>query len=490
MSLKEQTTLKQQQKLSPSQILVANLLESPLLELEDKIKTEVEDNPALEEILPQKNALNETTGNERTEDFYMDGGDSGDEDSDANVNVNDYETYDEMEDFDTPYVYGGNYDVPVDYNPAYADDQSFAEYLSSQFAPMAENPLQRQLGEFIIGSLDDDGYLKADIAKLTDAINIHYSLGVTEADLYEALLLVQKLEPAGVGARTLRECLRLQAERCVDDDVENSKVAQTAVDVLDGFFDYFTAKRYSFIQNKLHIDNNLLNKVVEFIKKLNPHPCNAFTEAKYMKAHDAVTPDFYYDGESDILTLNNGNIPKLSVSREYEDMLKKHSDKETSAFVKQKIESANQLIEAIEQRGEILVRVMTAIIKAQKEFFMHGDDSYLKPLTMQNIADIAGCDVSTVSRAANKKYIETDFGLFSLRHFFSEGIATDTGEEISSREIKSIIRSLIDSEDKENPLTDDALCDKLNERGFRIARRTVAKYRETLKFPTARLRRV
>lgn len=487
MSLKEQTTLKQQQKLSPSQILVANLLESPLLELEDKIKTELEENPALEEISPQKNSIDDTVGNERTEDFYKDSSDNGGDDS--NANANDYETYDEMEDFDTSYVYGGGSDLPVDYNPAYADDQSFAEYLSSQLAPMAESQLQRQLGEFIIGSLDDDGYLKADIAKLTDSINIHYSLGVTEADMYDALLLVQKLEPAGVGARTLRECLRLQAERCVACDGENSEVAQTAVDVLDEFFDYFTAKKYSFIQKRLHIDDNLLNKVIEFIKKLNPHPCNAFTEAKYMKAHDAVTPDFYYDSESDTLTLNNGNVPKLSVSREYDNMLKKYSDKETSAFVRQKIESANQLIEAIEQRSEILIHVMTAIINAQKEFFAHGDDSYLKPLTMQNIAELAGCDVSTVSRAANKKYVETDFGLFSLRHFFSEGIATDTGEEISSKEIKSIIRSLINGEDKNNPLTDDALCDKLNEKGFRIARRTVAKYRESLKYPTARLRR-
>ncbi len=488
MSLKEQTTLKQQQKLSPSQILVANLLESPLLELENRIKTEVEENPALEEISPQKNPLDDTTGNERTEDFYKDGSDDGSDDSE--INVNNYETYDDVDDFDTSYVYGGGSDLPTDYNPAYADDQSFTEYLSSQLAPMAESRLQRQLGEFIIGSLDDEGYLKADIAKLTDSINIHYSLGVAEADLYEALLLVQKLEPAGVGARTLRECLRLQAERAMTENDGDNAVAQVAVDVLDEFFDDFTAKKYSYIQKKLRVDDNLFNEAVEFIKKLNPHPCNAFTEARYMKAHDAVTPDFYYDSESDILTLNNGNIPKLSVSKEYDKMLRTYNDKEISAFVKQKIDSANQLIEAIEQRGQILSRVMTAIIKAQKEFFMHGDDSYLKPLTMQNIADLAGCDVSTVSRAANKKYVETDFGLFSLRHFFSEGIATDTGEEISNKEIKSIIRSLIESEDKNNPFTDDALCDILNKKGFRIARRTVAKYREALKFPTARLRRV
>ncbi len=485
MSLKEQTTLRQQQKLSPSQILVANLLESPLLELEDKIKTEVEENPALEEILPQKNDIEES-GNERTEDFYKDGDDSvndGDE-----IRGDDFETYDEMDDFDTSGVYGGS-DLPTDYNPAYADEQSFTEYLSSQLAPMAESPLQRQLGEFIIGSLDDDGYLKADITKLTDSINIHYSLGITEADMYEALLLVQKLEPAGVGARTLKECLRLQAERAVTGVRESDEVVQTAIDVLDEFFDYFTAKKYSLIQKRLHIGDDLLSKVVDFIKTLNPYPCDAFTEAKYVKAHDAVTPDFYYDSESDTLNLNNGHVPKLSVSKEYEKMLKQYNDKDTSAFVRQKIESASQLIEAIEQRNEILIRIMTAIIKAQREFFTHGDDSYLRPLTMQNIADLAGCDVSTVSRAANKKYIQTDFGTFTLRHFFSEGIATDTGEEISSKEIKSIIRSLIESEDKNAPLTDDALCDKLNDKGFIIARRTVAKYRESLKFPTARLRK-
>lgn len=484
MSLKEQTTLKQQQKLSPSQILVANLLESPLLELEDKIKTEVEENPALEEFLPQNNTVEEE--NERTEDFYKDEDDGNEQ---SNEGANDFESYDEMEDFDTSFSFGGSADIPNDYNQAYAEDQSFTEYLSSQLAPLAQNRLQRQLGDFIIGSLDDDGYLKADIAKLTDSINIHYSLGITEADMYDALLLVQKLEPAGVGARTLRECLRLQAERAMTENDGDNEIAQVAVDVLDEFFDDFTAKKYSYIQKRLRVDDNLFNEAVDFIKKLNPYPCNAFTEAKYMKAHDAVTPDFYYDSESDVLTLNNGNIPKLSVSKEYDKMLKTYNDRETSAFVKQKIDSANQLIEAIEQRSQILSRVMTSIIKAQKEFFMHGDDAYLKPLTMQNIADLANCDVSTVSRAANKKYIQTDFGIFSLRHFFSEGIATDTGEEISSKEIKSIIRSLIENEDKSSPLTDDALCEKLNENGYRIARRTVAKYREALRFPTARLRK-
>ncbi|MBR4482414.1 MAG: RNA polymerase sigma-54 factor, partial [Paludibacteraceae bacterium] len=341
-------------------------------------------------------------------------------------------------------------------------------------------------------------------------LNIYQGLDVTISELLEAVLLVQSLDPAGVCARSVNECLRLQAERRMSGDFSKDFICRTAVAILDEFFDDFTAKRYDRILRRVEVERTKegvyeritkeeLDAAIEFIQGLNPHPCHIYTDAKYLRGYDSITPDFYYDSQSDHLTVSSGRIPALSVSREYTKMLEQveklkkegHKDREGSeVFLRDRIESAQQFIDAIAQRNATLSKVMTAIIKVQRAFFQGGcDDSLLQPLTMKQVAEMADCDISTVSRVANSKFIDVDHQYtFRLKHFFSEGITTQSGETVSNKMIMETIKSLVEAEDKSSPLTDDAIAAILNEKGYNVARRTVAKYRGTLGIPNTRER--
>ncbi len=495
--ISQQTGQKQQLRLSQQQLLVANLIEGSIVELEDKVRKEIDANPALEEAEPY------------SEDNNSDADAADDEFSDTEIS--DYGTDVDYEADDYDDVSGGGLNpVPEDYNPVYADVESLTDYLDSQIDAISASEKSKRLCRYIIGSLDENGYLQDDIKKLTDDLNIYQGLDVTTSDILEAVLLVQSLDPAGVCARSVSECLRLQAERKMSGDFKKDITCRIAVAVLDEFFDDFTAKKYDRILKRAevertrenhfeHISKEELAAAIEFIQGLNPHPCHIYTDTKYLRGFDSITPDFYYDTQAGRLTVSSGRIPALKVSQEYTKMLEQveklkkegHKDREGSeVFLKDRIESAQQFIDAIAQRKATLSKVMSAIIKVQRAFFSGGcDDSLLQPLTMKQIAEMADCDISTVSRVAGSKYIDVDHQYtFRLKHFFSEGIATQSGETVSNKMIMETIKSLVEAEDKSSPLTDDAISAILNKKGYNVARRTVAKYRGTLGIPSTRER--
>ncbi len=497
--ISQQTGQRQQLKLSQQQLLVASLLEGSIVELEDKVKKEIESNPALEEAEPHPET--DETVSLDADEGYSDGSDNDDYDSSVDYDMEDYE--DRMSSADHNVI-------PEDYNSAYTETESLTDYLDGQVDAISASEKSKKICHYIIGSLDEDGYLQDDIEKLTDDLNIYQGLEITQSELLEAVLLVQSLDPAGVCARSVNECLRLQAERKMSGNFSKDFICRIAVAVLDEFFEDFTAKRYDRILRRVEVERTKegdfervtkeeLNAAIELIQGLNPHPCHIYTDAKYLRGFDSITPDFYYDSQSDHLTVSSGHIPALSVSREYTKMLEQveklkkegHKDREGSeVFLKDRIESARQFIDAIAQRNATLSKVMTAVIKVQRAFFQGGcDNSLLQPLTMKQVAEMADCDISTVSRVANSKYIDVDHQYtFSLKYFFSEGITTQSGETVSNKMIMETIKSLVEAEDKSSPLTDDAIAATLNKQGYNVARRTVAKYRGTLGIPSTRER--
>lgn len=483
MALKQQMKQQMRQNLSPQQLQVIKLLEYSVLELEEKIKHELEENPALEE------------GGEIEEhdDLQLDREDNI-ESADENIDseLDDYLPEDDIADYK---IQSDNYspDDNKQSDFSYSDGITFIEYLSGQLHLMQLSDRQKKLGDYIIGNIDEEGYMRREVAQIVDDINVHIAWNVTETEIFEALSNVQSLEPAGVGARYLEECLLLQLQRKpLTESLDN------AMRIVEECFDEFGQKHYDRICKELNITDEQLKAAADEILKLNPKPGNAFIEAALVRSADAITPDFIYDCESDTLSLNNRNIPDLHVSREYRQLFEDYTGnpknktaamKDAVNFAKQKLDSAKSFIDAIKQRDDTLLRVMRSIIQYQKKYFCEGDESLLKPMTMKEIADKSDCDVSTVSRVSGSKYIQTDFGLFSLKHFFTEGLMTDSGEEISTREIKRILQTCIEEEDKSRPLADEKLCDILQKKGFLIARRTVAKYREQLGLPVARLRK-
>lgn len=497
--ISQQIGQKQQLRLSQQQLLVASLIEGSIVELEDKVKKEIESNPALEEAEPHSESMDSDAPDAESSDY-----------SDDNIDDYGQDTDYDVDEYDDPVSSGEGFAIPDDYNSAYADNESLTDYLDSQIDAISVSEESKRICRYIIGSLDEDGYLQDDIQKLTDDLNIYQGLDVTTSELLEAVLLVQSLDPAGVCARSVNECLRLQAERRMSGAFSKDFICRTAVAILDEFFDDFTAKRYDRILRRVEVERTKegvyeritkeeLDTAIEFIQGLNPHPCHIYTDAKYLRGYDSITPDFYYDSQSDHLTVSSGRIPALSVSREYTKMLEQveklkmegHKDREGSeVFLRDRIESAQQFIDAIAQRNATLSKVMTAIIKVQRAFFQGGcDDSLLQPLTMKQVAEMADCDISTVSRVANSKYIDVDHQYtFRLKHFFSEGITTQSGETVSNKMIMETIKSLVEAEDKSSPLTDDAIAAILNEKGYNVARRTVAKYRGTLGIPNTRER--
>lgn len=493
MAVEQQLTQRLQQKLSPQQLQVVKLLEYSVLELEEKVKHEIEENPALEE-----GEYHDDGEVAHPEDFPVeeerDDSDADGLNDSSGENIDLSDNYDDYDDFTPSDGYGNNDNVSGNATEnTYSSWQSFHEYLEEQLGTMDLDARMVKYCRYIVGNLDDEGYLRREVSQLTDDICMTTGEQVSETEMFEALDIVQHLEPAGVGARNLEECLMLQLQR-----KKMTVAVDNALRIIEEAFDEFTLKHYAKIRSRLGISEEEIKAAVAEILKLNPKPGNAYSDSSTSRPMDAITPDFIYDSQSRILSLNNKDIPPLRVSRTYKDLFEDYKGnaknrtstmRDAVTFAKQKIDSAKSFIDALKQREDTLLKVMRSIIGLQRDYFDSGDEGRLKPMTMKDVAALSGCDISTVSRVSSSKYIQTDFGIFPLKYFFSEGIMTTEGDEVSTKEIKSILRECIEDEDKTKPLPDEKLCEILKSKGYVIARRTVAKYREQLGLPVARLRR-
>jgi len=476
------------QKLSPQQIQFIKLLQVPTVSLDTRIKEELEDNPALEDLsLANMNEPAEEYPDRDPDDNFNseDSQESSDE-----FNVDDYLQDDNINDFGSKYEQNGDDDEERKEIPI-AVQNSFFESLQVQLHLVPLSDKDFRIGQQIIGSLDDDGYLRRQITSLIDDLAFSQNVYAEEEEVLEMLKVIQSFDPAGVGARDLQECLLIQLRK-----KEQTPVVRKATRVVEHFLEEFTKKHYDKLERTLNMDSEELKEIVNEILKLNPKPgdSNAVTTKQLQ-----IIPDFHISNNDGILflTLNSKNAPELRVSRSYQDMFE-HYDKtaqkdkklkEAVQFVKQKLDSAKWFIDAIKQRQQTLLKTMNAIMHYQYEYFLTGDDKNLKPMILKDIADRIGMDISTVSRVANSKYVQTEFGTFLLKSFFSEAIQMESGEEVSNKEVKKILEECIGKEDKRRPLADEKLTEILKEQGYNIARRTVAKYREAMNIPVARLRK-
>ncbi|KKB47147.1 RNA polymerase sigma-54 factor [Parabacteroides sp. HGS0025] len=481
--LKQQLQQKLQQKLSPQQIQLIRLLELPAIELEERIKHELEDNPALEE---GKDIADDI---ERTDEEGGDDISTGETETD--ISLGDYMTEDDIPDYKLREISEKTErkeDIP------FSVSQSLNEFLLQQLGLRDLPEKQMKIAEYIIGNIDDDGYLRRELSAIADDLVFQAGQDVDEKEIEEVLAIIQDFDPAGVGARNLQECLLLQLNR-----KEPTAGVEMATRILTEYFEEFTRKHYDKIMRGLNISEAILKKAIHEIIALDPKPCSSWGGSMEV-AMSQVIPDFLVEainGEL-ILSMNNRDIPDLRISRDYAEMFQDYAGnkanqtsqmREAVQFVKQKLDSAQWFIDAIRQRQETLQRTMEAIILLQRDFFLTGDDATLRPMILKDVAERAGYDISTISRVSNSKYVQTNFGIYPLKFFFSESMQTDSGEEISTREVKKIMKEHIDSEDKRKPLTDEELTTILKEKGYVIARRTVAKYREQLDIPVARLRK-
>ncbi|MCX6332800.1 MAG: RNA polymerase factor sigma-54 [Bacteroidia bacterium] len=483
--LKQRLQQKLLQKLSPQQIQMIKLLEVPTLQIEQRIKKELEENPALDEG-PEDDAA---PSEENDEEQYEEDEKSNEEE----FTLDDYIEEDDIPDYK---LQANNYSKDDEKNTeiSFSVGSSFHEHLESQLNLRELDDKQKILGEYIIGNIDEDGYLRRELASIVDDLAFLQNVTTTEAELEEVLKEIQDLEPAGVGARTLRECLLLQLEKR---DLSQPSV-RLARAIIDQHFEEFSKRHYDKIIARMNISENDLKAAIEEVLKLNPKPGGVYSDP-FSKFAQPIIPDFILEHSEDgfDLHLNSRNLPELRLSSAYSEMLQAYSKdksnkkemKDAVLFVKQKIDSAKWFIDAIKQRQNTLLLTMNAILEYQKEYFVDGDETKLRPMILKDVAEMTGLDISTVSRVANSKYIQTHFGIFPLKFFFSEGLQTDSGEEVSTREIKRILQDCIGNEVKRRPLTDERLTEILQEKGYLIARRTVAKYREQLNIPVARLRR-
>jgi RNA polymerase sigma-54 factor len=476
------------QKLSPQQIQFIKLLQVPTVSLDTRIKEELEDNPALEDLsLANMNDPVEEYPDRDPEDDNYNQEDS--QESLDEFNVDDYLQDDNINDYGAKYEQNGDDDdrkeIPI------AVQNSFFESLQAQLDLLPLSDKDFRIGQQLIGSLDDDGYLRRPVNSLVDDLAFSQNVFAENEEVDEMLKVIQSFDPAGVGARDLQECLLIQLRK-----KDHSSIILKAILVVENYLDEFTKKHYDKLERSLNMDSEELKEVVNEILKLNPKPgdSNAVTTKQLQ-----IIPDFHISNSDGILflTLNSKNAPELRVSRSYQDMFE-HYDKtaekdkklkEAVQFVKQKLDSAKWFIDAIKQRQQTLLKTMKAIMDYQYEYFLSGDDKNLKPMILKDIADRIGMDISTVSRVANSKYVQTEFGTFLLKSFFSEAIQMDSGEEVSNKEVKKILEECIGKEDKRRPLADEKLTEILKEKGYNIARRTVAKYREAMNIPVARLRK-
>lgn len=477
MALKQHLIQKLEQRLSPQQIQLMKLLQVPTIELDQRIKQEIEENPALEE------------GAEMEEDDFHEEEDDYEEDE-PDFDISEY-IDEEGSDYKTK-ANNTSKDEEERVVPL-SGEQSFQELLSEQLHLLDLDDVQFLIADTIIGNLDESGYLNREIEAIVDDLAFSANVSTTENEVEAVLAQIQELDPAGIGARDLQECLLLQINRKQDGDITRF----TAKKILEDHFEEFTKKHYDKILKKLEIEDQDLKEAMDEILKLNPKPGGSMRESG--RNFQQIIPDFMIqENEGRLeLTINGRNAPELKVSRDYEIMLRSYaegaktsrSDKEALQFVKQKLDSAKWFIDAIKQRQQTLYLTMNAIMNYQHEYFLTGDETNLKPMILKDIAELIGLDISTVSRVANSKYVQTGYGVFALKYFFSESLSTDTGEEVSTREVKKILSEAIEGEQKRRPLTDEKLAELLKDKGYNIARRTVAKYREQLNIPVARLRK-
>ncbi len=482
-----QTQAQQQvQTLSPQQILAVRLLELPTMELEERIHAELLDNPALEEG-------KEAPDNDTENDYNVDENGDPNPESSEDLSLGDYRTEDDIPDYKLQENNRSKGEVAEEI--PFSDTTSFYETLKEQLSMQDLDAHQKELAEYIIGSLDDDGLLRKSNDTLIDELAIYHGISTTPEELEHIINVIQDFDPAGIGARNLQECLLLQIKR-----KENSPLKQIEYDIIDKYCDDFTRKNKEKIIQRLGISEEQYDAAVAELVKLNPRPGSSLGEA-IGKNFQQIIPDFIVETEDDgtiLLSLNNHNIPELRLSREFTEMLDEHTrnknnqskeSKDAMLFLKQKVDAAQGFINAVKQRQQTLMSTMQAIIDLQRPFFQEGDESLLKPMILKDVAERAKLDISTVSRVSNSKYVQTNFGIYALKFFFSDGYTTEDGEELSIREIKRILKELVNGEDKNKPYTDDELADCLKEKGYPIARRTVAKYRQQLNIPVARLRR-
>lgn len=481
-----QTQAQQQvQTLSPQQILVVKLLELPTVELEERIHSEILDNPALEEGKETPESGEENTDFESHEE-----GEGG---SNEDISLGDYLSEDDIPDYKLQ-EHNRNREGVAEEIP-FSDAISFYEILQDQLRMQDLTDEQLQVAEYIIGSLDDDGLLRKSMDTIMDELAIYRGLYTTEEELNRILEIIQDFDPAGIGARSLQECLLIQIRRKAD-----SPLKQIELDIIGKCCDEFTKKNKEKIIQRLGITEEQYNEAVADLTKLNPRPGSSLGEAMG-KNFQLIIPDFLVETLEDgtiTLSLNNRNVPELRLSREFTTLLDEHTrnkenqsreSKDALMFLKQKVDAAQGFINAVKQRQQTLLTTMQTIIDIQRPFFRDGDESLLKPMILKDVAERAHLDISTISRVSNSKYVQTNYGIYSLKYFFSDGYTTEDGEELSVREIKRILKECVEGEDKEKPYTDDELADILKVKGYPIARRTVAKYRMQLNIPVARLRR-
>lgn len=484
--LKQFLNLKLSQKLSPQQIQLMKLIQLPTQAFEQRLKEEMNENPALE------------AGKEEEELYEKDDFDTNDE----------YDDYDDNDEIGSEEINIDEYlnDDTPDYKTQannYSDDDeerespltapvSFHQDLINQLNTFILNEDEREIAEFLVGSIDDMGYIRRSIPDIVDDLAFTQGIYTDEKTVEKMLHVIHELEPSGVGARDLQECLLLQLKHKTP-----TEYIALATDIIENQFDAFTKKHYDKLLQKYNVSNEQLKKAIHEIEKLNPKPGGSFTGNN--KITENIVPDFairIVDGELE-LTLNGRNAPSLHVSKDYQEMMQTYKDsrdksgaqKDAVQFIKQKLDSAKWFIDAIRQRQETLLVTMNAIMHFQKDFFLEGDETKMKPMILKDIADRVGLDISTVSRVANSKYVETPYGTKLIKEFFSEAMKNDQGEDVSTLEIKKILKNTIEEEDKHKPLPDDQLAEILKEKGYPIARRTIAKYREQLDIPVARLRK-
>jgi len=487
--LSQKLSQKLLQKLSPQQIQLMKLLQIPTANLEQRIKEELEVNPALEESFedydhPHED-INEPQELGENEEDYM-GSDTSDGDD---IDLAEY-----MQE-ETRYDYKDEPDEYADEDRKtypHAVGKSFHDYLTEQLDLQDLDEREYQIADQLVGTIDDDGYIRRDLDAIVDDLSFARGIMVTESEVEDVLMIIQRFDPPGVGARSLQECLLIQLKR-----KEHTPYTNMAIKVIESNFEAFTKKHYEKLQRSLNIDEEVLKEVMDEILKLNPKPGGTTDVASVNQ--QVIIPDFTIENNNGTIDvfLNGKNAPDLRISESFKDMMQDYTkskvkdkkQKEAILFIKQKIDSAKWFIDAIKQRQHTLLATMNSIVDYQKEYFISGDESKLKPMILKDIAELTGLDISTVSRVANSKYAQTEFGIFALKYFFSEGLQTDSGEEVSTREVKRILSELISSEDKGRPLSDEQLTDLLKDRGYNIARRTVAKYREQMDIPVARLRK-
>lgn len=485
--LKQSLQQKLLQKLSPQQIQLMKLLQIPTVSLEQRIKEEMEMNPALEEGQDDEKEEKEF---DEFEDAPADA-DHSREDFDLDQYISD----DEIPSYKMATKNSGEDEERKDI--PFAGGNSFQELLIAQLGLRMLSEHEYQVAEHLIGNIDDDGYLRRDLNSIIDDLAFSQNIDTNEEELVKLLKIIHQFDPPGVGARDLQECLLLQLKRRATE--AKTETVFIAMEIIEKHMEEFSKKHYDKIQKKMNITDEQLKDAIHEIIKLNPRPGNSTTENQ--KTVQDIVPDFTIVNNDGVLelTLNSKNAPELRISRTYSEMLEQYSktkssnrdqnQKDAVMFVKQKIDSARWFIEAIQQRQQTLLTTMSAIMNYQYEFFMEGDETKLKPMILKDISEIVGLDISTISRVANSKYVQTQYGTFLLKHFFSESLSTDSGEEVSTREVKKILEECIAAETKKRPLTDEKLTSILKEKGYNIARRTVAKYREQLNIPVARLRK-